>query len=169
MVSSRFQRVWHQLPVALSRVRNNKVFQHCNEYCAESCAVLRGRRFVATSVTRRKRQRPGIAKNDDNNETNKTTNTPNMQPPNSQLQNCVISVFFHIEIYAADTCKPHDHPETVEMKAETAAVTQFQVSWSPVPCLICEWCRLTVVWVDCGCSVYCCASAILPGARSSWC
>ena len=34
--------------------------------------------------THRTQQRPGIAKNDNNNGTDKTTNNPTMQPPNSQ-------------------------------------------------------------------------------------
>ena len=29
-----------------------------------------------------------------------------------------------------------------------------------IQCLIREWCRLTVVWVDCGCSLLCCVSAL---------
>ena len=36
-----------------------------------------------SSVTRTIRQRPGIAKNDNNSGKNKTTNNPTMQPPNS--------------------------------------------------------------------------------------
>ena len=36
---------------------------------------------LLAGVTRRKRQRPGIAKNDKNNGTKRTTNNPTMQPP----------------------------------------------------------------------------------------
>ena len=52
--------------------------------CSLYCVLLGG-------VTRRKQPRPGIAKNDRNNGTNKTTNKPTMLLPNSRritLQTC---------------------------------------------------------------------------------
>ena len=62
----------------------------CREACSEvaitvykcicACAFDR----VSVSIHVLKRQRPGIAENDNNNDTNKTTNKPTMQPPNIQ-------------------------------------------------------------------------------------
>ena len=40
--------------------------------------------YTVCCVTRRKQQRPGIAKNDNNTGTDKTTNSPTEHPPNSQ-------------------------------------------------------------------------------------